>query len=459
MDVTRRCDYACRILRAAYKSGEAYVSVSDIAEQEDIPYAFARSIQHDLVKGGLIKTVRGARGGLALNCDPAAVTLLEVLEAVQGPVSISLCVMDPAYCDKQKDCAYNKLWQGADRLLNAYFGAITLKDLIEQGASHPVVEAAMAKAKDSDAVPAAVRCAAQCAAPTPRIAAEAPGSVAWPSEALGRDEFVELVRREGARLHRDLPWRYIDDPYAVLVSEVMLQQTQVARVEKHWTRFLSLFPTIDSLAAAGTADVLAQWQGLGYNRRALALKRAAETCSAERGGLLPDTAEELETLPGIGPATAAGVMAFAYNRPSVYIETNVRTVFLHELFPDRDKVSDRELAPLVASTCPEDDARAWYYALLDYGAHLKTLVANPSRRSAHYARQSAFEGSRRQKRAELVRVVLAEPGIGADELAERLDAFERAAGRDGVDAATFESIVADLVSEGFFRREGGAFFA
>ena len=259
------------------------------------------------------------------------------------------------------------------------------------------------------------------------------GSVAWPSEALGRDEFVELVRREGARLHRDLPWRYIDDPYAVLVSEVMLQQTQVARVEKHWTRFLSLFPTIDSLAAAGTADVLAQWQGLGYNRRALALKRAAETCSAERGGLLPDTAEELETLPGIGPATAAGVMAFAYNRPSVYIETNVRTVFLHELFPDRDKVSDRELAPLVASTCPEDDARAWYYALLDYGAHLKTLVANPSRRSAHYARQSAFEGSRRQKRAELVRVVLAEPGIGADELAERLDAFERAAGRDGVD--------------------------
>ena len=88
------------------------------------------------------------------------------------------------------------------------------------------------------------------------------GSVAWPSEALGRDEFVELVRREGARLHRDLPWRYIDDPYAVLVSEVMLQQTQVARVEKHWTRFLSLFPTIDSLAAAGTADVLAQWQGL-----------------------------------------------------------------------------------------------------------------------------------------------------------------------------------------------------
>ena len=109
MDITRRCDYACRILRAAYQSGEAYVSVSDIAEDEDIPYAFARSIQHDLVKGGLIKTVRGARGGLVLNCDPAEVTLLEVLEAVQGPVSVSLCAIDPDYCaEAGRQCAYNK---------------------------------------------------------------------------------------------------------------------------------------------------------------------------------------------------------------------------------------------------------------------------------------------------------------------------------------------------------------
>ena len=281
----------------------------------------------------------------------------------------------------------------------------------------------------------------------------------WPSGGPERDAFIGKVRDEGARLYRDLPWRNVDDPYAVLVSEVMLQQTQVARVLKHWERWMALFPTVDALAAAGTADVLAQWQGLGYNRRALALKRACEECSAKRRGTLPETAEELQSLPGIGPAPAAGVVAFAYDRPSVYLETNVRTVFLHELYPDRDKVSDRELAPLVAATCPGEGARAWYYALLDYGAHLKTLVANPSRRSAHYTRQSAFEGSRRQKRAELVRVVLAEPGIGADALAERLDAFERAAGRDSVDAATFESIAADLVAEGFFRREGDAFFA
>lgn len=281
----------------------------------------------------------------------------------------------------------------------------------------------------------------------------------WPEGAPSREAFVELVRAEGRLHHRDLPWRYIDDAYGVLVSEVMLQQTQVARVLKHWERWMALFPTVDALAAAGTADVLAQWQGLGYNRRALALKRACEECAATREGRLPETAEELVKLPGIGPATAAGVMAFAFDRPGVYLETNVRTVFLHELFPGREGVADRELVPLVAATCPEEGARAWYYALLDYGAHLKSVTANPSRRSAHHTRQSAFEGSRRQKRAELVRVVLAEPGIGEDELARRLDAFERAAGRDAVDAETFASIVSDLVAEGFFRREGEGFWA
>lgn len=143
MDITRRSDYACRILRAAYRSGDAYVSVSDIAEVEDIPYAFARSIQHDLVKGGLIKTVRGAHGGLVLNCDPEKVTLLEVLETIQGPVSIALCALDPDYCEKQEQCAYNKVWQGADRILNTYFASITLQDLFETGALHPSIDAAM----------------------------------------------------------------------------------------------------------------------------------------------------------------------------------------------------------------------------------------------------------------------------------------------------------------------------
>lgn len=282
---------------------------------------------------------------------------------------------------------------------------------------------------------------------------------AWPEEAPELAAFTRTVREQGKLHYRDLPWRNIDDAYAVLVSEVMLQQTQVPRVLPRWERFLSRFPTVDALAAAATSDVLEEWQGLGYNRRALALKRACDICSAELGGQLPETDLGLQELPGIGPATAAGVMAFARNRPAVYLETNVRTVFLHELFPGQSGVPDRAIEPLVALACPDEDPRAWYYALLDYGAHLKATVPNPSRRSAHHARQSAFEGSRRQKRAELVRCVLAEPGITAEALLASLNETERAAGRAEVDGETFRSITNDLVAEGFFREEGDRFFA
>lgn len=270
------------------------------------------------------------------------------------------------------------------------------------------------------------------------------------------DAFRERIREQGRLHRRDLPWRYIEDPYAVLVSEVMLQQTQVKRVLDYWPRFLALFPTIDALATAGTSDVLEQWQGLGYNRRALALKRCADICAAEHGGRLPQTADELVKLPGIGPATAAGVVAFALDRPALYLETNVRTVFLHELFPGEEGVKDASLIPLVELACPADGVRDWYYALLDYGAHLKATLPNPSRRSAHHTRQSAFEGSRRQKRAELVRIVLAAgpEGIDAAEAGALLNETERRAGRDGVGDEEIASIIDDLASEGFFKRVG-----
>lgn len=276
---------------------------------------------------------------------------------------------------------------------------------------------------------------------------------------MSQDEFCRYVLSEGRRLYRDLPWRGIDDAYGVLVSEVMLQQTQVKRVLGRWERWMSMFPSPDALAAAAPADVLAEWQGLGYNRRALALKRAAEECSQRFGGRLPETVEQLRELPGIGPATAAGVTAFARNLPAIYIETNVRTVFIHTLFPDCETVSDKQLEPLVAACCPEaGQVRRWYYALLDVGADLKSQVGNASRRSAHYTRQSAFEGSRRQKRACLVRIVLACPGIAVEQAAARLDAEERAAGRDAVDPQLFAGICADLEREGFFRQEDGRLF-
>lgn len=321
-------------------------------------------------------------------------------------------------------------------------------------------------------------------------------AVLWLAGGLSREAFVERVRVEGRARYRALPWRHIDDAYAVLVSEVMLQQTQVVRVEKFWRRFLAAFPTIDALAAAAASDVLEMWQGLGYNRRALALKRTADVCAVEFGGQLPRSFDQLVALPGIGPATAAGVRAFAWELPGVYLETNVRAVFIHELFPGEQKVSDRQLSALVEQVCPpapfrghaketgaprdafpdassidaerggsgEADAphdalsspRDWYYALLDYGAHLKATGTNPTRRSAHYMRQSAFEGSRRQKRSWIVRRVLAAAGepVSAAAVRSELDAAERAAGRDAVDPAEFVSILDDLIAEGFFRREG-----
>ena len=295
------------------------------------------------------------------------------------------------------------------------------------------------------------------------LISRAMSSLAWPrgENVLSRDEFVARVWERGDELYRDLPWRNTTDPYAVLVSEIMLQQTQVARVERYWARFMAAFPSVDALAAASTSDVLEMWQGLGYNRRALALKKAADQCSAECGGRLPESYEGLLALPGIGPATAAGVMAFAHGVPSVYVETNVRAVFIHELFPDCDKVSDKQLVPLVEAACPPPHApegrgvRAWYYALLDYGSFLKREGVNPTRRSAHYARQSSFEGSRRQKRAWIVRRVLAAPeGVPAQVVLRELSKEERGAGRESVEPELFDSIVSDLVSEGFFRREG-----
>ena len=277
--------------------------------------------------------------------------------------------------------------------------------------------------------------------------------------------FRATVLARGAELYRDLPWRRTRDPYEIWISEVMLQQTQTTRVDGRWQRWLQRFPTVSALAAAEPAEVLEEWQGMGYNRRALALLRAAQAI-VEGGGALPSGARALEALPGIGPATAAGIRAFAFDLPGVYLETNVRAVFLHELFPGEEGVSDRELVPLVRATCPADasdpgdDPRTWYYALLDYGAYLKRTVPNPSRRSSGHARQSRFEGSHRQKRAELLRVLLAhrgEPdGLGLAAICEELARVEEKAGRRPICAPEVEALLDELSREGFCRPGEGA---
>lgn len=268
--------------------------------------------------------------------------------------------------------------------------------------------------------------------------------------------FCEQVRAEGARLYRDLPWRNVTDPYAIWISEVMLQQTQVARVLTRWGRFMARFPTLDALSASARIDLLEEWQGMGYNRRALALKQAADICVRDFAGHLPETYEALVALPGIGPSTAAGIMAFSHDAPSTYIETNVRAVFIHHFFPDAQDVSDKDIRPLVEATCPDADVHGWYYALLDYGAELKRTCSNPARAAKAYVRQSAFPGSRRQKRAWLLREVMGAGRMDGDTLAQRLSAFERSEGRDAPSEDDVRSILADLAREGFIEREGDA---
>ena len=272
------------------------------------------------------------------------------------------------------------------------------------------------------------------------------------------ESFRALMLARGRELYRDLPWRRTRDPYAIWLSEVMLQQTQVSRVDGRWQRWLERFPSIDALAAAETADVLDEWQGMGYNRRALALQRAARAV-ADAGGAMPQEAAALQALPGIGPATAAGIRAFAYNLPGVYLETNVRTVFLHELYPQAESVPDRELVPLVEATCPPDDSnpaddpRTWYYALLDYGAYLKKTVPNPSRRSRTHVRQARFEGSHRQKRAMMLRIVLGSGGITAAQACAGLSRQEVSAGREPVAETDAQALLEELAGEGFCRCE------
>lgn len=281
---------------------------------------------------------------------------------------------------------------------------------------------------------------------------------------MDMNPFRSFVRSEGVRLYRDLPWRNTRDPYQIWVSEVMLQQTQVVRVETRWERWLDRFPSVFSLAAAPVSEVLAEWQGMGYNSRALALRNAAQMVAEEFDGDFPTDERELRKLPGIGPATAQGIRSFAFDLPGVYLETNVRAVFLHHFFPDAPAVPDKEIAALVREACPgiaapqdaDDTPRSWYYALLDYGAYLKKTVPNPSRRARAYTRQGKFEGSRRQKRAAIVRMLLSaheagEGALGTLDICRDLSAQEVDAGRDPLSSADARSILEDLARDGFCR--------
>jgi A/G-specific adenine glycosylase len=258
------------------------------------------------------------------------------------------------------------------------------------------------------------------------------------------ESFRRTIRRYYREHGRKLPWRETNDPYRILVSEIMLQQTQVERVLGKYPGFIEAFPDFGALTAAPLSAVLTLWRGMGYNRRALQLKKCAFEVVRRHGGRLPESFEALRELPGVGKATAGSIMAFAFNKPAVFIETNVRRVFLHFFFQGREGVSDAEILPLVESALDRRDPRGWYNALMDYGVMLKREHGNMNVRSRHYKKQPPFAGSDRQIRGEVLRLLVAEPRLSEAEILRRV----------GRDPGRTRTALERLVDDGFILRCG-----
>lgn len=263
-------------------------------------------------------------------------------------------------------------------------------------------------------------------------------------------DFVDTVwNYYDAHGRHDLPWRKPDadgsfDPYKIMVSEIMLQQTQVGRVIPKYQEFLQQFPAVSALAKAPLADVLQAWSGLGYNRRAKFLWQAAQYVQHQCQGVFPRTVDELVALPGVGKNTAGAIATYAYQTAVPFIETNIRTVYIHHFFADHTDVSDAALLPYITQTLHErgDDRspREWYWALMDYGAFLKKQGVGQIDRSEHYKKQAPLKGSVREVRG-LILKQLAKQDLAEELLAERVPADER-----------FQAALDALVKEGLVER-------
>lgn len=258
---------------------------------------------------------------------------------------------------------------------------------------------------------------------------------------LFQETVWDYYRNQG---RHDLPWRTRISPYRVLVSELMLQQTQVSRVIPKYEQFLEQFPCFDDLAAAPLGEVLRAWSGLGYNRRARFLRETVRQVVRDHEGVLPRESEALTTLPGIGPNTAGAILAYAYNEPALFLETNIRTVYIHHFFQNQVVVSDKDIIEVLAETLDREHAREWYWALMDYGTHLKKAVGNLSRRSKTYAKQSAFHGSRRQIRGQVLRLL----GEGP---------CTTAALKKRIPDPRLQSVLDDLIGERLIQKRGRSY--
>jgi A/G-specific adenine glycosylase len=258
-------------------------------------------------------------------------------------------------------------------------------------------------------------------------------------------DFRELVLTFYKRCGRhDMLWRHTEDPYRIFVSEIMLQQTQVERVAKKYPAFITAFPDFASLARAPLSDVLTVWQSMGYNRRAIALKKSAEKMEHEFGGIVPSDPQVLATFPGIGPATASSICAFAFNMPVVFIETNIRRVFIHFFFSGRENITDADLLPVIDRMLDRDNPRIWYWALMDLGTELKRSVPNPNRKSSAFVKQAPFAGSDRRIRGIILKVLLKQKTAGKEEIIHHvLEEPQRVL-----------RLLAALEREGFIRKNG-----
>lgn len=240
----------------------------------------------------------------------------------------------------------------------------------------------------------------------------------------------------------DMAWRKHPTPYHVFVSEVMLQQTQVARVKPKFDLFISNLPNFLTLANAKTSLLLNLWQGLGYNRRALNLQKAAQEVVTNHKSQLPDSYEELNRLPGIGAATTGAILAYAYNQPIVFIETNIRRAVIHHFFADQQDISDTQIIPiLIDCLALTKNYREWYWALTDYGNHLRNININPNRKSKHYIKQSVFEGSTRQLRGTIIRYLLTNDVVDKSSLAKLAT--------NNNQTEQLDKVIQDLVNEKF----------
>lgn len=255
--------------------------------------------------------------------------------------------------------------------------------------------------------------------------------------------FRRTVYAAGKRLYRPMPWRDDPNPYYVFVSEIMLQQTQVPRVLQVFPLFVERFPDFATLSLADMAAILPIWTGMGYNRRARYLRDGAEMIMRRWAGTLPSDPRKLIELPGIGPNTSGSIAAFAFDQPVVFIETNIRRVFIHHFFQDAATVHDKDILTCVEQTLPPNQWRQWYWALMDYGTELARVVSNPNRKSRHYVKQSKFEGSTRQVRGALLKD-LSQNGLIA---AEQLPTYR------GFPQERTETAVQALIEEGFLVRD------